>query len=259
MPDQDMDAVEQVVPDSDLGTTDSALESSETAEASVETPISDEYGNIPEEYREEAKALIETRAREAEKSFQSDYTRKTQALAEKERALEADRQALAAPRDTQPQPVDPLADADWESGWTQDGRPVSQVMYEQQQTFMQNLVSYLQQRDGRLSELDSHFTEQQRAEQIGRLKSEYGEFDEAELTAAAKAAPGVPLEYVAAKVLADNKVHAAVDKALGNRTVKRQATPIGSSAAKTTPNVDTTGWDIAKHADFARRNPGVRL
>lgn len=258
MPDDFMDATEQVDFESPE-TTDTDLERSEPETDAAPSPY--DLNDVPEEHR----ALVEAKLQEKQKALEAGYTPKFQTLAEERRAFEAERQSFEASRTTQQpaaeqtQYVDPLADADWENGWTQDGRPISQVMKEQDDLRWNNLVNYLQQRDSRLTEIDGHFTQQQKTEQLNELKAEYGEFDLGELEAAQKAAPGVPLKYVAALLLQGKKVQSGVDKALGNREVKRQATPLGSSSAKTTPNVDTKGWDMHKFADFTARNPGVRL
>lgn len=258
---EELEGTEQVEIDSageletDLGT--DGADAQTTPEPSPYADLSD----IPEEFR----GLVETKLQEKQKNLEAGFTPKFQTLAEERKAFEAERQAFLDGKTTTQQPtadpgyVDPLADADWEGGWTQDGTPVTQVMYQQFQAAMQGIANYLQQRDGTLTQLESHFSQQQRAEQMSALKAEYGDFDEAALAEAAKASPGIPLDFVAAKMLMPQVRERATKTAYENKQTKLNANEPAASNAKTVPNVDTSKWGIPEFAEFARTHPGVKL
>jgi len=198
------------------------------------------------------------------KDLEAGYTKKYQALADERKQLETrareltEREAALQYQQSstltqQQPPVDPFEDADWEVGLTASGEPISQVMYQQWAQFAQALATGLAPYLQDVVALKQHFAGQQRQAQLASLKEEYGDFDDAELIAVAEQNPTVPLDFVAAKVLQSKSRQQAVETALRNRETKIGATQPGSSSAKTTPEVDTSGWGVREFFEHAKR------
>lgn len=259
----DLVTTEQVTPDSDIGTPDVDLGTDDSYESTAETvdstpdPVSS-LADVPEQYR----GLVEAKL----KNLEAGYTQKYQTLAEERKMLErmaevyqnASRTTTGNDEQT-PTSIDPFTNADWDSGWTEDGRPINQVMYEQIKGTFGQLAEFLESKFGSLAAIESEFTTQQKARQMETLHKEYGDFDEGALLEAQKANPSIPLDYLAAKMLQDTVKERAKAEAYSNKAVKREATQVASSTASTMPDRGSMkNWDMLdffKHA----KNGGSRL
>ena len=235
------------VPDSEITTDDSGLDAAPAEDqvaspTTATTPPELSLDDVPEEYR----PLVEAKL----KNLESGYNKKYQTLAAERRVLEAQMTASEQARSQIQQPEtaqtteNPFANVDWE--YETDA---TKALYN---AFGQ-VVTYLQQADGKLQQLDSHFTKTQLAEQLAEVHKEYGDFDDQELLGAASKNPGVPLEFVAAKVLGPAMVEKAKQGVYQNVETKRKANMPISSGANVKSNVDTSKWGLMDFFNHAKR------
>jgi len=177
------------------------------------------------------------------KDLEAGYTKKYQALADERRAFD---EAKAAQQGQQPQSDHWAKNIEWDYEDDTTKTLASQI-YRQEQMMEQMQALLL----GRVMPTVEETTIEK---QMMGLQSEYGEaFDRDALMAARIANPGVPLEFVAAKVFQDKIKEQAANKTYQNVQAKRKATSPPSSNATVKDDVDTSNWGLHDFFEHAKR------